>query len=86
MRDLRLKSTMSRAKLAERADMDVSHLARIEGGQGNPTLFVLIQLATVLEVSPTLFLEGLTAEDLPADVKPYSEADFRRELRQRQGD
>lgn len=64
--------------------MDVSHLARIESGNGNPTLFVLIQLATALEVSPTIFVNGLTAADLPEDIKPYSESDFRRELRRRE--
>lgn len=84
VRELRNRATMSRAKLAERADMDTSHLARIEGGIGNPTLFVLIQLATALEVKPTVFLEGLTAADLPENIKPYSEADFRRELRRRE--
>lgn len=86
VRDLRSRSTMSRAKLAERADMDTSHLARIENGIGNPTLFVLIQLATALEVKPSMFLEGLTASDLPGSIKPYSEADFRRELRRRERD
>lgn len=83
VRELRAKSSMSRAKLAERADMDVSHLARIESGAGNPTLFVLIQLATALEVEPTIFVAGLTATDLPENVRPYSEADFRHELRRR---
>lgn len=83
--ELRAKTTMSRAKLAERADMDVSHLARIEKGIGNPTLFVLIQLATALQVKPAIFLDGLTAADLPENLKPYSEADFRRELRRREG-
>ena len=72
---------MSLRVLSGRADMDVSHVARIESGQGNPTLYVLIQLATALELSPTLFREGLSAEDLPARSRPYSEADFRRELR-----
>ena len=64
--------------------MDVSHLARIESGQGNPTLYVMIQLATALGVEPELFVRGLGADDLPDDLKPYSEADFRRELRRRQ--
>lgn len=84
VRELRAKHTMSRAKLAERADMDVSHLARIESGAGNPTLFVLIQLATALEVDASSFLAGLTAVDLPEEIKPYSESDFRRELRRRE--
>ncbi|MBN9153085.1 MAG: helix-turn-helix transcriptional regulator [Microbacterium sp.] len=85
MRDLRHQATMSRKLLAERADMDVSHLARIESGQGNPTLYVMIQLATALDIEPERFVRGLTANDLPDDIKPYSEADFRRELRRRQG-
>jgi len=81
--DLRHRATLSRKKLADRADMDVSHLARIEGGQGNPTLFVLIQLATALGVKPEDFVRGLTAADLPDTIKPYSEADILRELRRR---
>jgi transcriptional regulator with XRE-family HTH domain len=85
VRDLRHKATISRKLLAERADMDVSHLARIESGQGNPTLYVMIQLATALGVKPEAFVHGLGAADLPDDIKPYSEADFRRELRRREG-
>lgn len=80
---LRTDAMVSRAKLADRAEMDVTHLARIEAGQGNPTLFVLIQLATALEVPVTTFVQGLTAKDLPDDVKPYSEADYRKALRER---
>ncbi|MGO2682628.1 MAG: helix-turn-helix domain-containing protein [Microbacterium sp.] len=85
IRELRAKASMPRARLADRADMDVSHLARIESGDGNPTLFVLIQLATALGVKPETFVAGLTAADLPENLKPYSEADFRRELRRREG-
>jgi len=84
VRSLRDRQTISRKTLAERADLDVSHLARIENGQGNPTLYVLIQLATALDVRPEEFVAGLGAEDLPADLTPYSEADFRRELRRRE--
>ncbi|MFB7251707.1 helix-turn-helix domain-containing protein [Microbacterium sp. NPDC056234] len=76
---------MSRAKLAQRADMDVRHLARIEAGDGNPTLFVLIQLTTALDVKTETFVKGLTSADLPENLTPYSEADFRRELRRRGG-
>ncbi|HWU28215.1 MAG TPA: hypothetical protein VN041_03860 [Microbacterium sp.] len=39
-----------------------------------------------MEQKPEIFVEGLSAADLPADIKkPYSEADFRRELRRREG-
>lgn len=83
VRMLRAEQRLSRKKLAERADLDVSHLGRIEAGVGNPTLFVIIQLATALDIPPERFLAGLTAADLPENVRPYSEADFRRELRLR---
>ncbi|MGB4777841.1 helix-turn-helix domain-containing protein [Microbacterium sp.] len=84
VRDLRDKQTISRKQLAELADMDLSHLARIENGQGNPTLFVIIQIATALGVPPERFVEGLTAADLPDDVKPYSLTAAIREMRRRQ--
>ncbi len=64
--------------------MDVSHLARIESGQGNPTVQTIVQLATALDVKPEEFVRGLTAADLPPEIRPYSEADFRRELRRRE--
>jgi transcriptional regulator with XRE-family HTH domain len=81
IRDLRHRSKLSRKLLAERADMETTHLARIEAGQGNPTVETLIQLATALDVDVEYFVSGLSAADLPADVRPYSEADFRRALR-----
>ncbi|MDT0158643.1 helix-turn-helix transcriptional regulator [Microbacterium sp. ARD32] len=87
VRRLREKNSMSRQTLSERSGLNSSHLARIEAGEGNPTLFALIQLATALEQKPEVFVSGLTAADLPKDVKtPYSEADFRRELRRREGE
>lgn len=64
--------------LAELADMDISHIARIEGGIGNPTVTTLIQLATAFDVSPTYFVEGLTAADLPEQIRPRSNAEYRR--------
>lgn len=70
--------------MAELAAMDVSHLARIENGQGNPTLFVIVQLATALEIEPEMFVRGLSAADLPADIKPYSLSAAVREMRRRE--
>lgn len=84
VRDLREKATISRKQLAELADMDLSHLARIENGQGNPTLFVIVQIATALGVKPEVFVEGLSAADLPASVRPYSLSAALREMRNRE--
>lgn len=79
---LRTRAALSRNRLAAMAGLDVSHLARIETGKGNPTLFVLIQLATALEVSPAFFVEGMSADDLPEDIRPYTDAEYRAMLQQ----
>ncbi|RZI93821.1 MAG: XRE family transcriptional regulator [Microbacterium sp.] len=63
----RSRQNLTRRTVAARADLDISHLARIENGRGNPTLHVLIQLAVALGLRPEQFLEGLGADDLPAD-------------------
>lgn len=68
---------MSRARLAQLAGLDVSHVARIERGQGNPTMFALIQLATALGLKATDFLDGLDASHLPAHITAMSEQQYR---------
>lgn len=83
IRDLRHEASLTRRELADYANMDVSHLARIEAGSGNPTLFVLIQLATALETTPDALIVGMESGDLPQDVRPFSRADFLREKRRR---
>ena len=78
IRDLRHKTSMSRKLLAELSALDISHIARLESGVGNPTVNSLIQLATAFDVSPTIFVEGLTAADLPEDIRPRSNIEYRR--------
>ncbi len=61
----RSRQNLTRRAVAARADLDISHLARIENGLGNPTLHLLIQLAAALGLRPEQFLEGLGVDDLP---------------------
>ncbi|GAA3656289.1 hypothetical protein GCM10022202_15650 [Microbacterium marinilacus] len=62
---------MSRKWIAEAADIDITHLTRIESGRGNPTLHKLIQLAVALEVDPGELIAGLGADDVPQENRPH---------------
>lgn len=83
VRRTRERATMSRSRLAQLSGIDVSHLARIEQGQGNPTLFALIQLATALDVEVELFVAGLNASHLPESITPMSEKQWLRAVSHR---
>jgi DNA-binding XRE family transcriptional regulator len=59
VRKLRLRKRLSQETLAERAELDRTHLSGIERGVENPTLFTIQQLADALEVSVGDLMEGL---------------------------
>ncbi|GGH40176.1 helix-turn-helix domain-containing protein [Microbacterium album] len=71
VRELRHKTGKSRKWIAEAADIDITHLTRIESGTGNPTLHKLIQLAVALEVDPSELVSGLGADDVPQENRPH---------------
>ena len=48
IRELRKDAVLSQEALAERAEIHVNHLRRIELGQANPTYLVLLRLAKAL--------------------------------------
>lgn len=48
IRELRKEAALSQEALAERAEIHVNHLRRIELGQANPTYLVLLRLASAL--------------------------------------
>jgi transcriptional regulator with XRE-family HTH domain len=48
IRELRKDNALSQEALAERAEIHVNHLRRIELGQANPTYLVLLRLAKAL--------------------------------------
>ena len=45
-----LRGYESQNEIADRAEMDRSHLADLEAGRGNPTLHILIRIARALDV------------------------------------
>lgn len=82
--ELRHAATLSAKKLAECADLDLTHLQRIEKGGGNPTLVTLVQIAVALEVDPGELIAGIDADDLPSGRRPYGytrREEFRRQPR-----
>jgi transcriptional regulator with XRE-family HTH domain len=52
VRDLRKSGNVSQDMLAERCGIYRTYLSRIEMGQANPTLLVLVALAHSLDVQP----------------------------------
>jgi len=57
VRRLRLAKGLTQEQLAFAADIDLTYVGGIERGKRNPSLLVMIRLASALEVSPTLLLE-----------------------------
>ena len=70
VRRLRKARGLSQEALAGEAGLAMRHLGRIERGEGNPTVGVLVKLAAVLDVHPASFYgdEGPKTDDRP--VKP----------------
>jgi len=69
--ELRHRAGLSAKALAECADLDLTHLQRVERGQANPTLMTLVQIAVALEVDPGLLVQGIAAEELQEGRLPY---------------
>jgi transcriptional regulator with XRE-family HTH domain len=57
LKSLREEKELSLRKLADLADVDFSQIHRIEKGETNPSLTMLIVLAEALEISITELLE-----------------------------
>ncbi|WP_261167309.1 helix-turn-helix domain-containing protein [Microbacterium sp. Marseille-Q6965] len=69
--ELRHRAGLSAKALAECADLDLTHLQRVERGQANPTLMTLVQIAIALEVDPGSLVEGIGADELQEGRLPY---------------
>lgn len=87
IRELREQRGLSRKRLSDFAGLDTTHLARIELGDGNPTLHKLIQVAAALDTSVSTLVDGIGREHLPASAtRPVTEAEVIAELRRRGAD
>jgi transcriptional regulator with XRE-family HTH domain len=61
VRALRLERSMTQEQLAFDADIDLTYLGGIERGKRNPSLLVMVRLATSLNVTPADILSDLAA-------------------------
>lgn len=67
----RYRAGITAKALAECADLDVTHMQRIERGEMNPTLSTLAQVAIALEVDLGELVTGITADELQVGRRPY---------------
>lgn len=58
---LRLRAGMSQAQLAAKAETSQSHIARIEGGQNDPSTDVVVRIAHALGLDARQAFEGIRA-------------------------
>jgi transcriptional regulator with XRE-family HTH domain len=47
-RELREAQNLSQEELAASAEVDLSHLGKLERGEGNPTIELIVRIATTL--------------------------------------
>jgi len=67
----RRRAGLSAKALAECADLDLTHLQRLERGAANPTLMTLAQVAIALEVDLGELVSGIGPEDLQDGRFPH---------------
>lgn len=63
VRRLRKSRGLSQEALAGEAGLAMRHLGRIERGEGNPTVAVLVKLAEVLRVHPADLYKEKPSDD-----------------------
>ena len=85
IRGERQRIGVSQMDLAGLAGINVAHFGRIERGETNPSLEILVRVASVLGVEAASLISGITAEQFPAGRPTYSAADFVRERAKRIG-
>lgn len=57
VRETRLAAGISQEDLAHRANLERAHVGRIERGQNQPTLWVILKLAEGLSVAPGVLVD-----------------------------
>ena len=63
LRSIRKSRKLKIWQVAEKVDIEVKHLGRIERGEGQPSFDLIISLAKCLNVSPSKFFEFESTAD-----------------------
>jgi len=79
IRQERLKFAVSQDDIANLAGINVSNYGKIERGLSNPTFHTVVRIAAVLGVDPSVLVQGLGADSLPAVETTYTAREFVRE-------
>lgn len=69
LKELRHAAGQTQEELAERADVHVTHVAKIEAGERSPSVEVLVRLAAGLGVPMARIVEGV--DHTPAAPDPH---------------
>lgn len=85
VRDERLRLNVSQMELAISIGMNVAHLGRIERGETNPTLEMLVRIAGEFGWDTAELVRGITRGDVPAKARPFTIRDFVKERDARAG-
>jgi transcriptional regulator with XRE-family HTH domain len=59
VRELRHRRKLTQTDLARRAEISLTYVCEIEGGQRNPTLAVVVRLARALSTTPSQLVRRL---------------------------
>lgn len=78
IRKLRVARKLSQEALAVDAEIDRTHVSRIERAIENPTIVVLDRIAKALEIDIAMLFVRPRAGELPPDVLPKGRKTMRR--------
>ncbi len=71
LKSLRKYKRITQEKLAEMVDLDVRHIARLEAGEGLPTVTTLLKFCVAFEVTPNDLLsydKNVCTDSLKSDI------------------
>lgn len=77
IRDLRTRLGVTQQELGESAEIHFTNIGKIERGETNPGLVVLVRLAAALGVDPGTLIGGIGTESLPDKPRLVTIADLK---------
>ncbi len=76
IRSRRTDLGLSQMDLGELAGIHFTNVGKVERGDVSPTLDTLLRIATALDANPAVFVDGLSADDLPDRPHRVTAADL----------
>lgn len=76
VRSRRHELGLSQMDLGELSGIHFTNIGKVERGDVSPTLGSLLRIATALDLSPAVLVQGLSADDLPQRPHRVTAADL----------